>query len=190
MTLLRRLGNKGDLSKIIIPYFPEHNIYIEPFFGAGGMFFNKPKAQYNILNDLDSDVSNLFLVLMNQEEGFKKLIQEMPCHSALLDHWKKNKETEPIQKAVRFLFLSNYTLYGVGNTLRMDPSQHYLKSIMKEICFTQKYLKNCTFTNWDFRKFITSISMSPREINESFIYADPPLCRSWRKLFKSFYRAR
>lgn len=45
--ILRRLGNKSKLAAKIIPYFPAHKIYIEPFFGAGGMFFNKPKAKYN-----------------------------------------------------------------------------------------------------------------------------------------------
>ena len=43
--ILRRLGNKKKIAKEIQKYFPEHKIYIEPFFGAGGMFFNKPKAK-------------------------------------------------------------------------------------------------------------------------------------------------
>ena len=58
--ILRRLGNKKKIAKEIQKYFPPHKIYIEPFFGAGGMFFNKHKAKYNIVNDLDSDVFNLF----------------------------------------------------------------------------------------------------------------------------------
>ena len=43
--ILKRLGNKKKIAKEIQKYFPEHKIYIEPFFGAGGMFFNKPKKQ-------------------------------------------------------------------------------------------------------------------------------------------------
>ena len=61
--ILRRLGNKSKLAVKIQQYFPKHKLYIEPFFGAGGMFFHKPKAKYNILNDLDSDVFNLFQVV-------------------------------------------------------------------------------------------------------------------------------
>lgn len=63
--ILRRLGNKKKIAQEIQKHFPPHKIYIEPFFGAGGMFFNKPKAKYNIVNDLDSDVFNLFQVVMN-----------------------------------------------------------------------------------------------------------------------------
>ena len=47
--ILRRLGNKQAIAFEIQKYFPEHKIYVEPFFGAGGMFFNKPKAKYNIV---------------------------------------------------------------------------------------------------------------------------------------------
>ena len=107
--ILRRLGNKKKIAKKIQAYFPPHKIYIEPFFGAGGMFFNKPKAQYNIVNDLDSDVFNLFQVVMNQKEELEKAFYITPIHSDLLNYWKENEETEPIKKAVRFLFLSNLT---------------------------------------------------------------------------------
>ncbi len=37
--ILRRLGNKSRIAKEVQKYFPEHTMYIEPFFGAGGMFF-------------------------------------------------------------------------------------------------------------------------------------------------------
>ena len=36
--ILRRLGNKSKLATKIQKHFPAHKIYIEPFFGAGGMF--------------------------------------------------------------------------------------------------------------------------------------------------------
>jgi DNA adenine methylase len=102
--ILRRLGNKKKIATKIQAHFPPHKIYIEPFFGAGGMFFNKPKAKYNIVNDLDSDVFNLFQVVMNQRDELEKAFKMMPIHSDLLDYWKKHTETEPIKKALRFYF--------------------------------------------------------------------------------------
>ena len=51
--ILNRLGNKKRLAVDLIPYFPKHNTFIEPFFGAGGMFFYKQKAKYNFVNDLE-----------------------------------------------------------------------------------------------------------------------------------------
>ena len=49
--ILKRLGNKTKIAMDIQKHFPQHSIYIEPFFGAGGIFFNKPKAKYNVVND-------------------------------------------------------------------------------------------------------------------------------------------
>ena len=76
--ILRRIGNKSKLAKQIQQYFPNHRTYVEPFFGAGGMFFNKSKAQYNILNDIDSDVINLYNVIINQRNEFQELLEITP----------------------------------------------------------------------------------------------------------------
>lgn len=177
--ILRRLGNKKKIAKEIQKYFPPHKIYIEPFFGAGGMFFNKPKAKYNIVNDLDSDVFNLFQVVMNQKEELEKAFYMMPIHSDLLDYWKKNEETEPIKKAIRFLFLSNFTIMGSGSGIRIGASGGTNKNIVdNNISGTFDLLKNVQLNNCDFKRFLNSISFddrkTPTETNESLIYCDPP----------------
>ena len=101
--ILRRLGNKKKLTHKIIPHFPSHTVFLEPFFGAGGMFFYKPKVKYNIVNDLDSDVFNLFQVVINQKDELERMLEIMPIHSDLMKYWNKNNETDPIKKAIRFL---------------------------------------------------------------------------------------
>ena len=76
--ILRRLGNKSKIAEDIITYFPDHKIYVEPFFGAGGMFFNKRKAKYNIVNDLDCEVVNLFQVIQKDKIGFEEVKKSWP----------------------------------------------------------------------------------------------------------------
>jgi len=114
----RRNGNKTQLAEKILPHFPEHKIYVELFFGAGGMFFNKPKAKYNFLNDLDNDVFNLFMVVKNNRQQLYEEIENMPIHQSLMKHWKKNQETEPTWKAIRFLFISNFTYLSKGYNIK------------------------------------------------------------------------
>jgi DNA adenine methylase len=177
--ILRRLGNKKKIAAEIQKHFPPHKIYIEPFFGAGGMFFNKPKARYNIVNDLDSDVFNLFQVVMNQKEELEKAFYLMPIHSDLLDYWKKNKEVDPIKKALRFLFLSNFTIMGSGQGLRIGASRGTNKNMFFDnLDKTFDVLVNVQLNNKDFKKFLASISWDDRgtkgETNDSFIYNDPP----------------
>ena len=172
--VLRRLGNKRKIAHKIITEFPRHTCYVEPFFGAGGIFFNKPKAKYNVVNDLDSDVFNLFQVIINQKEELKKAFYIMPIHKDLLAYWKKNKETDPIKKALRFLFLSNFTFLGQSATLRFaltDPKKIFYERIDN----TFDKLTDVEFNNCDFKDFFDAISFrSIQDIQKAFIYCDPP----------------
>ena len=169
--ILRRLGNKKKIAKKIQAFFPPHKIYIEPFFGAGGMFFNKPKAKYNIVNDLDSDVFNLFMVVMNRKEELLEAFKMMPIHQDLLNYWKKNKETDEIKKALRFLFLSNFTLMGTGTNIRLradNVKDTFYNNLEK--CFD--LLHGLNLSNSCFLRFLKNIEW--RSKDKTFIYADPP----------------
>lgn len=169
--ILRRLGNKAKIAKEIQSYFPPHKIYIEPFFGAGGMFFNKPKAKYNIINDLDSDVFNLFMVVMDRKEELEQAFCQMPIHSDLLNYWKKNQETDPIKKALRFLFLSNFTFMGSGEIIKTgteNPKSIFLDRL--EAAF--KMIFDVQFLNCDFRQFFIEARINDSQ--NTFIYCDPP----------------
>lgn len=172
MTLLRRQGNKSLIAKIIQLHFPSHDTYIEPFFGAGGMFFNKSLAKYNVVNDLDSDVFNLYNIVSNNLEDLKSAFLLMPFHEDLFRYWKKNKETDPVKKAVRFLFLSNYTLYGSSTgSLRGSADRNEKQICLDSFIAVRKKLQNVKFFNRDFREFLKLITLDPQKV---FIYADPP----------------
>lgn len=175
--ILRRNGNKSQLAHLITPHFPEYKIYIEPFFGAGGMFFNKPKAKYNFLNDLDDDVFNLFQVVKNNRQDLYDYVEKMPIHQSLMKFWKKNKEEDPIWKAVRFLFISNFTYLSKGYNVKFtaDNSKELLLSRIEP---TFEYIKDARFMNVDFRKVLPMISFGDESAlckrADSFIYADGP----------------
>jgi DNA adenine methylase len=173
--ILRRLGNKKKLAMDIQKYFPQHKIYIEPFFGAGGMYFYKPKAKYNIVNDLDSDVFNLFQVVSTMKDEFERAFYEMPIHTDLLEHWKENKETDPIRKALRFLLRSNFTYSGTGTALIFTFADSK-GQLMKMLDETNKMIFGVQFDNDDFRRFLKKPNFTKGDNfrDESFIYADPP----------------
>jgi len=172
--ILRRLGNKQAIAQDIIKYFPKHRIYVEPFFGAGGMFFNKQKVKYNFINDIDSDISNLFLVVMNSKEDLVNLFYKMPIHTDLLEYWKVNVETDPIKKAVRFLFLSNLTFMGSGQGMRFTTASS--KDIVyKNLDATFDKIQGLQINNTCFRKFLKSYQLrSNTDAENTFIYCDPP----------------
>ena len=170
--ILRRLGNKKKIADKIQAHFPPHKIYIEPFFGAGGMFFNKPKAKYNIVNDLDSDVFNLFQVVMNQKEELEKAFYMMPIHSDLFNFYMENKIEEPIQRAIRFLFLSNFSFLGKMDCMMLGSGKATKEMFYKNIDKTFELISGVDFSNKLASNFIKSISIKDK--GSTFIYCDPP----------------
>ena len=169
--ILRRLGNKKKIAKEIQKYFPEHKIYIEPFFGAGGMFFNKPKAKYNIVNDLDSDVFNLFQVVMNQKEELEKAFYMMPIHKELFEYWKINEPCDSLQKALRFIFLSNFSFMNTKSTMLYESNKK--ANFYPELEKTFKLMQNVSFSNEFFDSFLNTLPENYKT-NETLIYCDSP----------------
>lgn len=74
--IIARHGNKSKIASEIIKYFPIHDVYVELFFGGGGMFFNKPKAKYNFLNDLDNQVYLTYKLLQTDKRGLIKKLSD------------------------------------------------------------------------------------------------------------------
>lgn len=101
--VLTRLGNKKGIADKLYQYFPPQKLRITPFFGAGGAFFYTPRAKYNVINDLDDDVTNLYLVISTQTEELIDAVTTMPISSSLLRHWQDNIPADPVLKAARFL---------------------------------------------------------------------------------------
>ena len=80
--------------------------------------------------------------------------------------------TDPLQKAVRFLYLSALGKYGRIGTMAV-PAQNKLINAIHRIVPVSERFKGCTFTQGDFRACIRSISLRGKK-ETCFIYADPP----------------
>lgn len=169
--ILTRLGNKRHIAKKIQVHFPRHTCYVEPFFGAGGMFFYKPKAKYNFLNDLDDDVFNLFMVVMDRKDELIEVFKIMPEHQSLMDYWNKHTETEPIRKALRFLLLSNFGYMGQRKTLHLAP-KNPKNMVLTRLDKVQSLLEGAKFTCKDANAFLKSLTKEKSDT--CFIYCDPP----------------
>lgn len=178
MVMLRRLGSKEGIFSKILPYFPAHTVYVEPFFGAGGMFFNKPISRYNLMNDKDSEIFNLYFVIKTHYKEFLSAVKALPIHSDLISYWKINKEQKPVDKALRFLFLSNFVVPFTGG-IPIKVFDNTKDICIENLISTYKTLisRNIRFFNEDFRSFLKIIQfldVRPNQLKSTFIYADPP----------------
>ena len=100
--VLKDPGSKSRMSKWIISNFPAHQIYLEPFFGGGGVLLNKEPSYLETVNDIDSNVVNLFRVIREQSEELARLIEFTPFSRE--EFYSSHEKTGvPLEDARRFL---------------------------------------------------------------------------------------
>ena len=58
--VLKYPGAKWRIADWIIQRMPHHVGYVEPFFGSGAVFFNKPKSRIETISDLDGSIVRFF----------------------------------------------------------------------------------------------------------------------------------
>ena len=73
----RYAGGKFYARKLILECIPKHSVYIEPFVGGGSIFFAKDKVEYNILNDIDPDLINTYLIIKNRPNDLIDFLEKM-----------------------------------------------------------------------------------------------------------------
>lgn len=91
--VLRWPGAKWRIAEFVVSHLPAHDVYVEPFFGSGAVFFNKDASRVEVINDLDSNVVTLFRVLREQPDALAALVSLTPwseqeyreCWAALND---------------------------------------------------------------------------------------------------------
>lgn len=182
--ILKYPGAKWRLSKWIIEHFPEHKVYCEPFFGSGGVFFNKEPAYIETINDIDGNVVNLFKVCREYPEELAKLIEMTPFAR---DEFKDCYEVsaDPIEQARRTL-VRYHQSFGTSNSSknswrnvqtyggpRCATMWNCLPDIILKCC---ERLKNAQIENID------AVELIHRYNDEkTLIYCDPPYLQSLRK---------
>ena len=50
------IGGKRRLAKHILPLFPEHQCYVEPFCGAAALYFLKTPGKIEVINDINGEL--------------------------------------------------------------------------------------------------------------------------------------
>lgn len=101
-TILRWPGSKWRIADWIIHQFPQHDVYCEPFFGSGAVFFRKNPSGTETINDIDGNVVNLFRVIRDSADELAKAIEMTPYSREEYRECQEIKGDE-IEQARRFL---------------------------------------------------------------------------------------
>ncbi|MDD3807375.1 MAG: DNA adenine methylase [Candidatus Marinimicrobia bacterium] len=65
-SVIKYYGGKGNMVAKILPLLPDGQVYVEPYFGAGFIFFAKQPSPVEVINDIDGEVVNVFRVLQDK----------------------------------------------------------------------------------------------------------------------------
>ena len=179
-TPLAYYGGKQRMSKMIIDLIPEHNHYIEPFFGGGAVFFSKRKAKKNTLNDYDNRIHRFWQTVQKPE--LNDYIEKRAKTFIMNDHeFRKadrivNKDMLVSDNEFVFYLLvkSVFSFSGVLSCSRALNSavDFYLKlkstfSRLKETCIK---MQDCQVFNRDALEIVHIF----RKKEDAFFYLDPP----------------
>ena len=76
-------GGKQNLIATILPLFPNHKLYAEPFVGGGAVFWAKTRSEVEVINDTNRELINFYEVVQNEFVELEKMIR-ISLHSRSL----------------------------------------------------------------------------------------------------------
>ncbi len=170
------MGGKSRLADKILPLFPDHTCYVEPFAGAAALFFKKEESQVEVLNDLNGDLVNLYRILQNHLEEFVRQFK-WAITSRQVFEWEKMKHPETltdIQRAARFYYLQKHAFggkvdgqsYGTGTTRNNGFN---LLRMEQELSMAHLRLHQVNIENLDWAECIRRYDRP-----HTLFYLDPP----------------
>ncbi|TXI23122.1 MAG: DNA adenine methylase [Roseateles sp.] len=108
------IGGKRRLAETLLSRFPQHHCYVEVFAGGAALFFLRPPAPVEVINDINSDLVNLYRVVSHHLEEFVRQFK-YALSSRQVFEWEKAKVPETltdIQRAARFFYLQQMSFGG------------------------------------------------------------------------------
>lgn len=100
---LKYPGSKWRLAQWIIDHMPEHQSYLEPYFGSGAVLFNKPRARYETVNDIDGGIVHFFKTCREKPEELAAALAMTPWAREEFDRAAETNLLEPdVERARKF----------------------------------------------------------------------------------------
>lgn len=185
-SVLKYPGAKNRLSDWICEFIPSHEVYLEPYFGSGAVFFNKLPARIETLNDLDKNVVNYFRIIREKSKELADLLRMTPyCRDEYYRACEFDPEESDIERARKFA-VRCWMGFGCSNLYRngfrssqQARSPHTTKewaSIPERLIEASVRLKNAQIEN------LPAVELIKRyDTSDVFMYVDPPYLHGIRK---------
>ncbi|TAK62356.1 MAG: DNA adenine methylase [Bacteroidetes bacterium] len=204
----RYAGGKFYARKLILEHIPYHCAYIEPFAGGASIFFAKEKVAFNQLNDIDSELINVYETIRDFPDQLIRLLKVKPEFESRipvqflrgkaigyplpatkeLHRYFKNEfvPQNSLERALRWFYLNRTSYSGIMNSQNMywgygDQFSMQPKNWPQNILRTSKKLQGVCLINMDFEQVIDN---SP---DGALLFIDPPYFSADQDKFYQHY---
>lgn len=170
------IGGKRRLAPFILPLFPEHTCYVEPFCGAAALFFMKRPSDVEVINDINGELVNLYRIVQNHLEEFVRQFK-WALTSRTVFEWEQAKVPRTltdIQRAARFYYLQRNAFGGrvdgqsFGYATTSPPRLNLLR-IEEELSAAHLRLSPVYIENLPWTECVARYDRA-----HSLFYCDPP----------------
>ena len=170
------LGGKSRLADRIIDVMPDHQTYCEVFAGAAWVLFKKPESKVEIINDINSDLTNLYRCVKHH---LGELVLQFRWMLVARDEFDRflatpSETLTDIQRAARFFYLAKSSFgarivrptFGIAATA---PSRLNLTRIEEDLSEAHLRLSRVYIENRPFDQVIQRFDKAG-----TLFYLDPP----------------
>lgn len=169
------LGGKRRLADHLIPRFPAHKCYVEVFAGGAALYFLRPPAEVEVINDINGELVNLYRVVQRHLEEFVRQFK-WALTSRQVFKWLQDTPIAPltdIERAARFFYLQQHAFGGkvqgqTFGTATTAPPVNLLR-IEEQLSAAHVRLSSTTIEHLHWRD-----CMQRYDRPHSFFYLDPP----------------
>ncbi|MHC4398019.1 MAG: DNA adenine methylase [Planctomycetota bacterium] len=114
------MGGKSRIAKRLCQLLPEHKCYVEVFAGAANLLFAKEISAVEVLNDINSELINLFRIVRSHQREFMRELSLVVQGRTVFADYRRQPGLTDIQKAARSYFIMKAAFGGKGGTSHPD----------------------------------------------------------------------
>lgn len=187
--LLKYPGAKNRIAPWIVDKMPKHEVYLEPYFGSGGVFFCKEPSRIETVNDLDQQIVNFFQVIREHPDEFIRHLRLTPYAREEYERaYIYSIADGDIEQARKFA-IRCWFAFGCGNrykngfrTSQQSTSPSTTKqwdNFIETVQSAGMRLRHCQIENKPALQLLNMYDTS-----DVFIYLDPPYLPEIRKKYQ------
>lgn len=192
--VIKWMGGKGKrkLNSFILGKMIKHKHYREAFTGGASIYLAKPSATTNVINDLNSDLINMYRVIKDEttcEQLIKSFEQCFYSEELFQEYYELYNSTyykylKPVLKAFIFIYLNRTSFnskFDNYSHVKTAGIIYHLQPIIRKM-FLKFQNDNLVIQKRDAVEFVKQ-----NDTEETLIYLDPPYWITTQNQGKDYY---